>query len=95
MPRNMTSLRFGIGIATVSRIVTTWVLLLDKKLSSIDFWPSKEQVQAHMPQQFRDLYPTTRVIIDCTEFPIEKPSDPDAQRVTWSNYKNRNTFKVG
>ena len=47
-----------------------------------------------MPQKFRDLYPTTRTIIDCTEFPIQIPSDPDTQRVTWSTYKNRNTFKA-
>ena len=34
------------------------------------------------------------VIIDCTEFGIEKPSNPIAQQVTWSSYKNRNTVKV-
>ena len=47
-----------------------------------------------MPTQFKELCPSTRVIIDCTEFPIEKPSDPDSQRCTWSTYKNRNTFKL-
>lgn len=47
-----------------------------------------------MPAQFKDLYPTTRVIIDCTEFPKEKPSDPDTQRTTWSTYKNRSAFKL-
>ena len=41
-----------------------------------------------------DLYPSTRVIIDCAEIPIEVPSNPDAQRVTWSTYKNRNTGKA-
>jgi len=39
------------------------------------------------------LYPTTRVIIDATEVYIEKPSLPDLQQMTFSNYKNNNTFK--
>ena len=30
----------------------------------------------------------------CTEFAIQTPSDPGTQRVTWSSYKNRNTFKA-
>ena len=46
-----------------------------------------------MPKCFRDLYPTTRVIIDTTEVYIEKPSLPDLQQMTFSNYKNNNTFK--
>ena len=35
----------------------------------------------------------TRAIIDCTEFEVDKPSNPDSQRVTWSYYKNRTTLK--
>ncbi|XP_068756790.1 uncharacterized protein [Montipora capricornis] len=46
-----------------------------------------------MPQQFA-LYPTTRVIIDCTEVFVEVPSSMLAQSQTWSNYKHHNTFKV-
>ena len=37
---------------------------------------------------------TTRVVIDPTEFPIEKPANRDAQAATWSVYKNRNTLKA-
>ena len=46
-----------------------------------------------MPKCFRDLYPTTRVIIDVTEVYIEKPSLLDLQQMTFSSYKNNNTFK--
>ena len=88
------SMRFHVSVATVSRVVTTWLLLLHKKFKSLDISPSKEQVMKDMPTQFKELYPSTRVIIDCTEFPIEKPSDPDSQRCTWSTYKNRNIFKL-
>ena len=57
-------------------------------------WPSRKRVDKTMLTLFRELYPTTKCIMDCTEFPIQTPSDPDSQRVTWSSYKNRNTFKA-
>ena len=34
------------------------------------------------------------MIIDATEFRMEKPANPDVQAATWSNYKNTNTFKL-
>ena len=46
-----------------------------------------------MPQEFA-LYPTTRVIIDCSEIFVEVPTSIMAQSQTWSNYKHHNTFKV-
>lgn len=56
-------------------------------------WPSKEQIIASMPKQFKH-FPKTRVIIDWTEFFVQKPSLPSSQRVTWSQYKHTNTFKA-
>ncbi len=38
-------------------------------------------------------YPNVRVIVDCTEFEIEQPNNPQAQQDTWSTYKNTNTAK--
>ena len=38
------------------------------------------------------MYPTTRVIIDCTEIFIRTPSSLNIQS-TWSSYKHHNTFK--
>lgn len=32
-----------------------------------NMWPSREAVNETMPEEFRKAYPTTRVIIDCTE----------------------------
>ncbi len=88
------SLQFGVSTAGISRIATTWLILLHKNFSCLDIWPCREQLDRAMPPQFKELYPSTRIIIDCTEFAIEKPSDPDSQRATWSSYKHRNTFKL-
>ena len=47
-----------------------------------------------MPITFRMLYPKTRCIIDATEIFIQMPSNPTAQQLTFSNYKNHNTLKA-
>jgi hypothetical protein len=47
-----------------------------------------------MPTCFRNAFPKTRVIIDCTKFFIETPSSCRSQSVTVSNYTNHNTAKA-
>ena len=39
-------------------------------------------------------YPTTRCIIDATEIFIQTPSNPQAQQITYSSYKNHKTLKA-
>ena len=56
-------------------------------------WPRKELIQSYMPRVFKDLYPTTRVIIDATEIFVETPSLPELQQMTYSSYKNHDTYK--
>ena len=46
-----------------------------------------------MPDCFKFDYPFTRVILDCTEIFIEKPSCFRAQSATYSSYKSHNTAK--
>ncbi|WAR06440.1 hypothetical protein MAR_021809 [Mya arenaria] len=46
----------------------------------------------NMPLEFSQ-YPTTRIIIDCTEIFIEVSSTMSTQSQTWSSYKHNNTWK--
>ena len=46
-----------------------------------------------MPKGSKELYPTTRVIIDATEIYVETPALPELQQMTFSSYKNDNTYK--
>ena len=85
--------RFGLSCGTISRIFTTWINFLYIKLKEIPLWPARDVVQANMPKCFKDLYLTTHVIIDAIEVYIEKPSLPNLQQITFSNYKNNNIFK--
>ncbi|XP_011403458.1 PREDICTED: uncharacterized protein LOC100636450 [Amphimedon queenslandica] len=86
--------RFDISQSTVSRIVMTWINFMYLEFKKIPLWPPKELVQANMPKIFKQQYPNTRVILDATEVYIDQPHLPDIQQMTFSNYKNSNTFKV-
>ena len=85
--------RFGVHPSSASRIFITWVNFLYFKFKDISLWPSRAKVQQHMPECFKKKYPTTRVIIDATEVKVVQPSDPAEQQMTFSSYKNTNTFK--
>ena len=86
--------RFSVSASTVSRICRTWITFLYLCLKELPLWPSRDLVQSYMPKPFRELYPSTRVIIDATEIFVEKPSVPELQQVTFSSYKNHNTYKA-
>ena len=40
---------------------------------SIAVWPSKQQVDESMPENFKGAYQSARCIIDCTNFSIRDP----------------------
>ena len=46
-----------------------------------------------MPDNFKADFPSTRIIIDSTEIPIQRPRNPRAQQSTFSYYKNGTTLK--
>ena len=62
-------------------------------LKSIEWFPPWHIVKKYMPKVFRKEYPNTCIIIDATEFTIERPSLV-SQSCTFSSYKNKNTVKV-
>lgn len=46
-----------------------------------------------MPESFKAKYPSTRVIIDCTELFIQSSSSLINQSLTFSSYKHHTTVK--
>ena len=93
-PESDLAARFGISQPTVSRIFSAWIRCMYHAFRQVDIWTSQSLVDTFMPDSFRQKYPSTRVIIDATEFHIEKPANPDVQASTWLNYKNTNTLKL-
>ena len=59
---------FYVSPSTVSRAFTTWINLMYFKFLELPMRMSRRKVDKHMPPSFRQWYPTTRVIIDATEF---------------------------
>ena len=85
--------RFGVHPSTVSRIIITWLNLMYVKFQQLPAWLSRRKINRLMPPCFKKWYPTTRVIIDCTEFFINTQSSLARQSATWSSYKEHNTVK--
>ncbi|CAL9702147.1 unnamed protein product [Knipowitschia caucasica] len=84
---------FDISVSTVSRVVITWANYLFQVLGAEPVWMTRAQVQATMPDKFRQYCPNVRVIVDCTEVRCEIPASLTLQSETFSTYKNNNTFK--
>lgn len=84
---------YGVAQSTVSRIFVPWINYMYLKFGQICIWPSKEVVQATMPTDFKEKFPTTRVIIDCTEVRCEMPSSLLLNSELFSSYKNHVTLK--
>ena len=68
------AVRFNLSTSTVSRIILTWINFVYIMLGGLPIWPTKAQVQKHMPVSFKQHFPHTRVILDCTEIKVQRPS---------------------
>ena len=88
------AIRFGLTERLVSTVIGTCLPILSACLKFLINWPDKEPCVKHLPKPFKTTYPKTRVIIDCTEIFIERPSNLTARAQTWSNYKHHNTMKI-
>ncbi|XP_033644777.1 uncharacterized protein LOC117304428 [Asterias rubens] len=84
---------FSISESSVSRYFITWINFMYFKLGSLPIWPSKSIISKTMPQTFRDKYPDTRVIVDCSEIFAHIPDSLMLQSMFWSNYKHHITYK--
>ena len=85
--------RLGISVAHVSRICATWIDFLHSRFRALPIWAPRQTVDETMPECFKESYPNTRVIVDCTELFIEQPSSLRSQSITYSSYKHHNTAK--
>ncbi|XP_062585854.1 uncharacterized protein LOC134247520 [Saccostrea cucullata] len=85
---------FQVSESTVSNIIGTWINFMYYQLKELNIWPSRSVIDEYMPDDFFANFNKTRVILDATEVPINKPQNVNAQSASFSNYKNKNTLKV-
>ncbi|KAH9366783.1 hypothetical protein HPB48_014473 [Haemaphysalis longicornis] len=84
---------FGMTMSHCSKTFSKWVLYMQAALKSMTRFPTLAEVQRNLPHHFKG-FEDTRVVIDCTEIKIQKPSAMEAQKHTFSPYKHDNTQKV-
>ena len=80
----------GKGIRTFSGLKDNTSMLIAEPLITI---PPREVLQCYRPDSFKKLLPNVTVIVDCTEFEMERPSALDSQSACYSSYKSRTTMK--
>lgn len=86
---------FDISQTQISVIVYTWTQFLYVSFLPLKegMFVSKEQVKKQkLPFCFK-FFKNVRVVLDCTEFKREHPSNFEEQGNTFSQYKNDNTYK--
>lgn len=86
--------RFGCSRKTVTNVVMTWIHAFHTVIfkSFMDTVPSQLKNRACLPSVFNNFV-NCRMILDCTEIFTAIPSKMDLQKLTYSNYKHRNTLK--
>ena len=93
LSRHLTDI-FGVSEGSVSKVFTTWICFLSTVFRDMLLkWPCKGEIKKKLPSSC-NKFPSTRIIIDCTEIFLQKPTSPSAQRATWSNYKQHNNMKA-
>lgn len=84
--------RFGIPTNVVWNILSDAIPKMASKLDFLIGWPIRIRLR-NVARPFRSRYKNCSVIIDCVEFPIEKPLNRTAESQSWSDIKHQNTVK--
>ena len=80
--------RFEVCRSTVSKVVNAWIPFLRRELEPLIAIPQREVLQCYMPDSFKKLLLNVTVIVDCTEFEMERPSALNSQSACYSSYKS-------
>ncbi|CAM4548289.1 unnamed protein product [Leuciscus chuanchicus] len=85
--------RFGVSQSIVSKVISCWLDIMEEKMRCYIPWLPRETIQATMPQCFREKFPNTTCVIDCSETPLQKPRNLDSRGEFYSHYYGQNTIK--
>lgn len=88
--------RFEISTTLVSKTIKFWIqFLYDEFTRNLKpfMFPSRKKIAETLPKTFKSLK-NIRVIVDCTEFQCQSPSNFEHQGNLYSSYKARTTYKA-
>ena len=92
MSFSLLSVLFQLSVPTISCIFVDTITLLGVVLRSVITWPDKDEVMNNMPKCFQK-HQKTRLVVDCTEVPVESPKCLKCRLKCYSHYKGRQTCK--
>ncbi|XP_063368828.1 uncharacterized protein LOC134657203 isoform X2 [Cydia amplana] len=84
---------FQMARSTIRLVFEKNVVVLSTYFQNCIYLPPLTEIKKKLPLAFKIRYSNVQCIIDCFEIQIEKPSDPEKQAQTWSQYKSCNTIK--
>ncbi len=64
--------RFGVSQSIVCKVISCWIDIMEENTRDYTPWLPRETIQATMPQCFREHFPNTTCVIDCSETPLQK-----------------------
>nr|XP_055046081.1 uncharacterized protein LOC129431988 [Misgurnus anguillicaudatus] len=85
--------RFGISQIIVSKVISCWIDIMEENMRYYMPWLPRETIQATMPQCFKEQFPNTTCVIDCSETPLQKPFNLDSRDESYSQYYGQSTIK--
>jgi hypothetical protein len=85
--------QFEISRSVVSSMIFEGIQILCSYLQNVIFVPTMKQIKINLPLAFKIRYSNVHTILDCFEIQISKPSNPQTQAQSWSQYKGCNTIK--
>ena len=88
--QNDLAFRFAVDQSTVSRTLRVWIPMLAMHLKPLIQWP-KTNIGPTVPPY--DILPNSVGIIDGTEIFIQRPSNLETQKSSYSDYKSHTTVK--
>ncbi|XP_034250714.1 uncharacterized protein LOC117651080 [Thrips palmi] len=84
---------FGVSRQVCSHTFSPTVQLMHCLMDVLIRWPSKEETLKNMPACFKK-FKDTRVVLDCTEIPVDSPQCLQCRIRMYSHYKGRLTIKL-
>ena len=83
--------RFNVSQSVVSRVLSYWIDLMEENMREYIPWLPRETILATMPQCFKEHYPGTTCIIDCSKTPLQKARNLDSWGESFSHYYAQNS----
>ncbi|KAJ8678597.1 hypothetical protein QAD02_014384 [Eretmocerus hayati] len=84
---------FGLNRKSSSSNVSYMIQLLSAIMDQFIFFPTREQCNRSLPKCF-SKFSKTRIVLDCTEIPVEKPHCLQCRLKWYSHYKGCETIKL-